>query len=139
MHIRIIKKSEDMKTLIISLLILCTTLMSCKKDTNNENNNIKADYQIAVNESFQVNLVATGNDGGYRWAWLNKKSITIVDSIDYDFILNNTDTLLNGDGGTEIWIFKGKKIGTQIIKLVCKQPWDPNSTIETKNIIVKVK
>ena len=97
---------------------------------------MKPDHEIAVNESFQVELVSNPTTG-YAWKWTNKQSISIVDTFDHKFIPDSPDLI--GGGGKEIWYFKGFKSGIDIIKMDYCRLWDLTSTVNSINIIVKVK
>jgi len=97
---------------------------------------MKTDYEIAVNESFQLELDSNPSTG-YSWKWTNKQSVSIVETLDEEYI--PSAPALIGSGGKEIWKFKGLKGGTDTIKLEYCHSWDPKSTVDTKEITVKVK
>jgi len=94
------------------------------------------DYQIAVNESFQIELNSNPTTG-YSWKWTNKTSVTIVETFDFQF--KSDEPVLAGSGGKEVWKFKGVKSGTDTIRLEYCRSWEPNSTAASKNIVVTVK
>lgn len=101
-----------------------------------DSENSKADYEVSVNEQFHIDLVSNPTTG-YSWAWVNKQTIDIVDTIDRSFMVDTP--VLVGSGGKEIWKFKGVKSGVDSIKMEYCRPWDSNSTIDSKIIVVKVK
>ncbi len=92
-------------------------------------------YEIDVNGTFQLALPAALFPG-CGWFWTNKQPASIVDTVDIRFI---PDVMAEIFIGTEIWKFKGKKVGTDTVKLEYKRSWETNSTIETRIIIVNVK
>jgi len=107
--------------------------------TNSEKNIsgiMKTDFVIAVNESFKLELISNPTTG-YKWEWTNKQHVSIVDTYDFEFIPDAP--VLNGSAGKEIWKFKGLKTGTDSIKLEYRRSWEPNSTIQTRDIAVTVK
>jgi len=97
---------------------------------------MKTEFEIAVYESFQIELDSNPTTG-HAWEWTNKESVSVVDAFDVEFIPGTPDSI--GGGGKEIWKFKGLKSGTDSIKMEYRRSWDPKSTIESKEIIVKVK
>jgi predicted secreted protein len=97
---------------------------------------MKADYEIGINESFKIEFVSNPSTG-YSWKWINKPGNSIVDTIDYQFIPGNPDMV--GSSGKEIWKFSGKRSGTEVIRLEYNRSWEPNSTIDSKTITIKVK
>ena len=97
---------------------------------------MKTDFEISVNESFQVELDANPTTG-FAWKWTNKDSVSIVDSTGTEYIPDTP--ALTGSGGKEIWKFTGLKSGTETIKMEYCRPWDTTSTANTKNVTVKVR
>ncbi|MFH0734058.1 MAG: protease inhibitor I42 family protein [bacterium] len=129
-------KTNTIKTNIFFLLALINLVCCSDKEVINNPDFIKTEYEITVNGSFQINLVSNPTTG-YSWQWTNKQSISIVDTFNHGYIPKQP--MLVGSGGKEIWRFKGIKTGTDTIKLEYCRSWDPNSTVETKNISVIVK
>ncbi len=135
-----------MRTLSFAVVAILSISSSCQRGVNNKIDNIKtdniisdninADYEIGLNESFQLDLVSNPTTG-YSWRWTNKQSVSIVDTFDYSFIPDSP--ILVGSGGKEIWKFKGIKSGVDSIKLEFCRSFEPNSTIDTKEIVVNVK
>ena len=97
---------------------------------------MKTEYEIAVNESFQIELDSNPTTG-FAWKWTNKQSDSIIDTFDFEFI-PGTPGLIGG-GGKERWSFRGLSSGTATIKMEYCQSWDTKSTMESKEIIVRVK
>ena len=111
-------------------------MLSTCSENNKTVGDTKTDYTIAVNENFQIELDSNPTTG-YNWNWVNKKSVSIIDTFDYKYIPNTP--VLMGSGGKAIWKFKGIKSGTDTIKLEYCRSWEPNSTVAKKTITVKVK
>ncbi|HZK93014.1 MAG TPA: protease inhibitor I42 family protein [Prolixibacteraceae bacterium] len=97
---------------------------------------METDYEIAVNDSFQIELDSNPTTG-FAWKWTNKESVSIVDSTGTEYIPDAPS--LTGSGGKEIWKFTGMKSGTDTIKMEYCRPWDPASAVNTKNITVEVR
>ena len=125
-----------METLSITLFSLLLILSSCSNNGKKNNDNMKTEYEIAVNESIQLELDSNPTTG-YAWKWTNKDSVSIVDSTGMEYIPNTPD--LTGSGGKEIWKFKGLKSGTDTIKMEYCRSWDTASTSASKNFVIKVK
>jgi inhibitor of cysteine peptidase len=125
-----------METLSITLLSLFLIFSTCSKNEKNNSDNMKTNFEISVNESFEVELDSNPTTG-FAWKWANKESVSIVDSTGTEYIPNAP--ALTGSGGKEIWKFIGLKNGTDTIKLEYCRPWDTTSTANTKNITVKVR
>ncbi len=119
-----------MKKAIFS--ILAVTLFSC-----NSQKNVKADYSVNKNETFEISL-KTNPTTGYSWKWIKNQSSKIVDSISSIYIQDKAEPNMVGVGGNEIWKFKANETGIDTLKFEYQQPWQQNSTVQTKKIIVKI-
>jgi inhibitor of cysteine peptidase len=127
----IIKIVRFMKKAVFSILAI--TLFSC-----NTQKNIKADYEVNKNETFEVSLKAN-HTTGFSWKWIKNESSQLVDSVSVNYIPTKVDGEIAGSGGNEIWKFKANKSGLDTLKFEYCQPWDENSTVETKKVIVQIK
>jgi inhibitor of cysteine peptidase len=125
-----------MKNLSIALVALVLVFSSCEKDEQNKSDNIKPDYEISINESFQLDLISNPTTG-YSWKWTNREIVSIVDTIDHSYAPDTP--ILLGSGGKEIWKFKGIKTGIDTIKLEYKRSWESNSHLDSRKIVVKVQ
>ena len=117
----------------ISLILASTLLIftsGCKK-----NNRSNVDYEISVDEIFEVELVSNPTTG-YSWKWTNRPFISIVDTIDWNYISATPELI--GSGGMEVWEFRGIQAGIDTIKLEYRQSWDSSSTIESKHLLIQV-
>ena len=125
-----------MQTLSITLLSLFLILATFSKNKKTNSDIMETNYEIAVNDSFLVELDSNPTTG-FAWKWTNKESVSIVDSTGTEYIPNAP--ALIGSGGKEIWKFIGLKSGTDTIKMEYCRPWDQASTSVSKNIVVKVQ
>ena len=123
-----------MRIIFIALFIFIRSMSGCERQGNTEN--IKTDYEIMINDSFQIDLESNPTTG-YSWKWKNKSAVSIVDSFTYQYIPSKP--ALMGSGGVERWSFKGIKPGVDSIQLVYCRSWDSTSTVRTKTIVVRVK
>jgi inhibitor of cysteine peptidase len=119
-----------MKKLVISMFVI--SLFSC-----NTQKNIKFDYSVNKNETFEVSLKANPSTG-YSWKWIKDNSSKIVDSVSSLYVQNKAEPSMTGVGGNEIWKFKAKKTGIDTLTFEYCRSWESNSTVETKKIIVKI-
>ncbi len=87
-------------------------------------------------DSFQIELTSNPTTG-YSWKWVNRKSVSIVDTIGYKYLPDSLG--LVGSGGKEIWLFKGIKIGVDSLCFEYNRVWEANSTVNTKTIYVRIK
>ena len=125
-----------MKPQLIIYLIAALVLNCCSIENVKRSSAINADYEKSINEQFQIDLPSNPTTG-YSWKWTNKRSVTIVDSIGYQYIPDNPT--ITGKGGKEIWKFKGKEPGIDTIKFEYCRPWDSKSIARSKIIIIKIK
>jgi len=125
-----------MQPLSITLLSLFLILATCSKNKKTNSDNMETDYEIEVNDSFQIELDSNPTTG-FAWKWTNKESVSIVDSTGTEYIPDAP--ALTGSGGKEIWKFTGLKSGNDTIKLEYCRPWDTTSAVNTKNVTVKVR
>lgn len=116
-----------------AITVLAISLFSC-----NTQKNIKADYEVNKNETFEISLKANPTTG-YGWKWANKKSTQLLDSISQTYTQDNTKKEMTGVGGNETWKFRGNAIGVDTLKFEYCRSWEPNSTVETKKFIIKIK
>jgi len=97
---------------------------------------METNYEIAVNDSFQIELDSNPTTG-FAWKWTNRESGSIVESTSTDYIPDAPAS--TGGGGKEIWKFKGLESGTDTIKMEYCRPWDTTSTVKTEDITVTVR
>ena len=114
---------------ILALAILMLTSGCRKNDVTN------ADYEISIDETFQVELVSNPTTG-YTWKWANEQFTSIVDTINWTYVPDAPELI--GSGGKEVWEFRGIQTGIDTIKLEYCQSWDSSSTIESIHLVIKV-
>ena len=120
-----------MKKTTLSFLLI--SLFSC-----NTQKSVKADYEVSKNEIFEVSLKSNPSTG-YSWKWNKKQTLNLVDSVTTTYNPTKVEAGIVGSGGNEIWKFKGKETGVDTLTFEYCRSWEPNSTVETKKIIVKIK
>jgi len=95
-----------------------------------------SDYEIKVNESFQVEFESNPTTG-FTWKWENEQNVSIVESKGSEYFPQVP--VLPGSGGKEIWKFKGRQSGSDTLKFQYGRTWDDTSDVTSKNITVTVK
>jgi len=125
-----------MKTISIIISIVLLLFLKCSKVDDIHSETRQFDYEVSVNEVFTINLVANPTTG-YSWQWVNKQTVTTVDSIDFSYIVDRPGLI--GGGGKEIWKFLGVKRGIDTLNFKYCRPWDQNSTVESRKIVINVK
>lgn len=125
-----------MKIIVFLYFTLLALMPGCNNSRVYDTKSVKADYEISPNDSFQI-ILDSNPSTGYAWQWTNKTGVSKVDTIGHNFMSNSE--VLVGAGGKEIWIFKGLMSGIDSINLEYCRLWEPNSTVQRKKIIVKVK
>ena len=97
-----------------------------------------------MDEAFNV-VLAANYTTLYRWQWINRQTVQIVDSIGCIYVCSDTDPTISGSGGAEIWTFKGVEKGIDSLIMEHSPRWHPNypvdsiSTFEIITIVVKVE
>jgi inhibitor of cysteine peptidase len=117
-----------MNILALFVMLSLYTIGGFQKDSQNKK-------KYTVNSVVKIELISNPTTG-YTWKWTNKKSVTIVDSVDFSFKPNSK---LTGSGGVEIWKFKCKKKGTEVLEFKYNRSWEPNSDVNQKSIKITVK
>jgi predicted secreted protein len=112
----------------VLIIILVISLFSC-----NTQKNVKVDNKVNQNEEFKISLKAN-HTTGFSWKWIKNESSQLVDSVSVNYIPTKVDGEIAGSGGNEIWKFKANESGIDTLKFECCQPWDKNSTVETKKL-----
>jgi predicted secreted protein len=95
----------------------------------------KTDYEVTVGSSFSIEM-ASNPTTGYHWHWINRNSVSKVDSIGYRYIQDSPGKM--GSGGKEVWTFTGKRSGTDTICFNYSRAWVKNTAANSKAFTVKV-
>lgn len=124
---------------ILSLLLTAVILMgSCNSSRNLTQNLPESDcFEIKKGDTFEIKFV-TNASTGYTWVWSNNEAVQVVDSVG-DRYVNNAPPGVAGASVNRYWAFQGVKKGTDTLKFEYCRLFQPNSTIKTRNVIVKVK
>jgi predicted secreted protein len=115
------------------IIILVIFLFSC-----NSRKEIEADYGVSKDGILEISLKSNPTTP-FSWYWIKNDASKLVDSIDVFYIRDKAPLQMNGVGGTQIWKFKGKKNGIDTLIFQYCRFREPESTIEIKRIIVKIK
>ncbi len=121
------------KTLqVFVCVVLLTQLQTAcsKQTTGSEVDN----YTLKIGQHVDVTLNANPSTG-YSWAWINKSSVTTVDSVAAISVATNN---VPGSPSQEIWRFKAVKAGSDSIKFRYAQPWVGGAVGETRTLFIKV-
>ena len=78
-------------------------------------------YAVQLGDTVTIQLKSNFT-AGYHWSWINKEACDNVDSLRFDYVLDNNDPNICGSGGTELWTFKGVSSGTDTLRFVCNRP-----------------
>lgn len=91
----------------VFLFGILTVFFSCEKK------DISPDVvETTVGESFDIKL-KTNWSTGYHWSWINRDSISVADTTDFEYVVDDPD--LEGSPGTEIWTFQAKSKGDETV------------------------
>jgi len=96
------------------LIVIFPLLFSCEKEDPDHTNIV-----TRVGEEFKVELEANWSTG-YHWFWTNRESITIADSLDLEYIID--DPGLEGSKGKEIWTFLATVKGDETLLFMYLAP-----------------
>ena len=125
--------------ILVAVISFAAIWIGCSKD---ESSTVVPDaqpyYEMGVNSTLEFKMLEHF-DGGYRWQWINRSNCAEVDSIGLQRLSAATDPNISGASVNAIWTFKGRKAGIDTLKFEEKRSWEPNSTIKTMEVVVKVK
>jgi predicted secreted protein len=125
-----------MKALPLILILTLIFSTRCGSDYNKNFGSPETGYELTVDDRFTIELTSN-HTTGYSWKWTNQQSVTVVDSVDYEYITDKPE--LVGSGGKEIWKFRGIKKGADTLKFEYNRSWEPNSSVKSQTIVVRVK
>lgn len=92
-------------------------------------------YNVDLGDTVVVPLKANGSTG-FQWSWINKEACAHVDSVGFNYILDNNDPTLVGVGGLEVWKFRGLQTGTDTLKFEYRRPWSETSGPDSTKIVI---
>ena len=90
---------------------------------------------VKSGEIFKI-VLESNRSTGYGWYWENKPDKSIIDSVYVDYVLKTK--MQAGAGGNEMWEFRAKWKGEQMIKMVYKRPWEKEPPLKVKEILIQV-
>jgi predicted secreted protein len=91
-------------------------------------------YTLKIGQHVDITLNANPSTG-YSWSWINKATVTTVDSVAAISVSTNN---VPGSPSQEIWRFKAVKAGSDSIKFRYAQPWVGGAVGETRTLFIKV-
>lgn len=123
------------KILYISLLIVLTAACQSQKELVTVDKDTDT-ITLKKGEDCEIKFI-TNASTGYRWQWINRAEITVVDSIG-DRYVSNAPPGMVGASSTRYWKFKAVQKGTQILKFVYARS-SRNEAVKTRDITITVK
>lgn len=126
------------KISLLVLLGLVLVVSGCKSSYNIAQADPESDlFEIEKGQTFEIKFV-TNASTGYTWVWSNKQSVNVVDSVGDRFV-NNAPVGMVGASVNRYWAFQGVTKGLDTLQFEYCRLFQPNSTIKTRSVIVKVK
>ena len=129
-----LKERFDIMKRAFLLFAFLSLVLSCNSPSDVFNDSNLEVIETTVGENFNVELEANRTTG-YQWFWINKDSITVADTTDLKYIVDDPD--FEGSPGTEMWIFKAMSKGDEILAFEYRR--FENEAEQTKKIRVVVK
>ena len=124
-------KNKCMKKIFAFIVLLAQLQTACNKQTIESEVDT---YTLQIGQHVDITLNANPSTG-YSWSWINKASVTTVDSIAAISVSTNN---VPGSPSQEIWRFKAVKLGSDSIKFRYAQPWLGGAVGETRTLFIKV-
>lgn len=126
--------------MLVAVLAIVVLIVGCSKDEVKEDvvSDPQAKYEIAINGTVEFKLLEH-SDGGYRWEWTNKQPSPVADTVAFRTQSTNPDPKVSGAPVNTIWTFKGLKAGTTTLKFEERRSFEPNSTINSKEVVIVVR
>jgi len=130
---RFLKNNCMKKTLqvILSIFLFSQLQTACSKQTTGSGVD---NYNLQIGQTVDITLNANPSTG-YSWTWINKGTVTTVDSIAAISVSTNN---VPGSPSQQIWRFKAIKAGSDSIKFKYAQPWVGGAVGETRTLFIKV-
>jgi inhibitor of cysteine peptidase len=116
---------------ILSIFLFSQLQTACSKQTTGSGVD---NYNLQIGQTVDITLNANPSTG-YSWTWINKGTVTTVDSIAAISVSTNN---VPGSPSQQIWRFKAIKAGSDSIKFKYAQPWVGGAVGETRTLFIKV-
>jgi predicted secreted protein len=116
---------------IVYIFLFAQLQMACSKQTTTSGVD---NFNLQIGQTVDITLSANPSTG-YSWTWINRLSVTTVDSIAAISVSTNN---VPGSPSQEIWRFKAIKVGSDSIKFKYAQPWVGGAVGETRTLFIKV-
>ena len=116
---------------LVWVVLLAQLQTACSKQTSGS---AVDTYTLKIGQHVDITLNANPSTG-YSWSWINKATVTTVDSVAAISVSTNN---VPGSPSQEIWRFKAVKAGYDSIKFRYAQPWVGGAVGETRTLFIKV-
>lgn len=117
------KKSFSMAAAMMAAAVLSiSSFVSCDEEEESKN--------VFESKTFTVELPVTAGTG-YSWQWTNATAAA-ADTVSTTIVQENVDIV--GGKEKEIWTFKTKENGEEVLKFRYLRPWD-ESTVAKDTVI----
>ena len=116
---------------LVWVVLLAQLQTACSKQTSGS---AVDTYTLKIGQHVDITLNANPSTG-YSWSWINKATVTTVDSVAAISVSTNN---VPGSPSQEIWRFKAVKAGSDSIKFRYAQPWVGGAVGETRTLFIKV-
>ena len=116
---------------LVWVVLLAQLQTACSKQTSGS---AVDTYTLKIGQHVDITLNANPSTG-YSWSWINKATVTTVDSVAAISVSTNN---VPGSPSQEIWRFKAVKAGSDSIKFKYAQPWVGGAVGETRTLFIKV-
>ena len=116
---------------LVWVVLLAQLQTACSKQTSGS---AVDTYTLKIGQHVDITLNANPSTG-YSWSWINKATVTTVDSVAAISVSTNN---VPGSPSQEIWRFKAVKAGSDSIKFRYAQPWVGGAVGETRTLFIRV-
>jgi len=116
---------------LVWVVLLAQLQTACSKQTSGS---AVDTYTLKIGQHVDITLNANPSTG-YSWSWINKATVTTVDSVAAISVSTNN---VPGSPSQEIWRFKAVKAGSDSINFRSAQPSVGGAVGETRTLFIKV-
>jgi inhibitor of cysteine peptidase len=111
-------------------------LASCGRNPSQPISGMPVDHYVKAGETFEISLPSNPSTG-YSWHWTNREEAVCVDSVSHTYTGGGDQP---GSGGTDTWVFQGKRAGECTLVLKYFRSWEnPPAPADTKAFRVLVQ